>query len=320
MRPPRLRVLALLVGIGLVVGGIGGATYAVFFATTSNTGNSFTAVADWTPPAASASVIARSNGYLAGLLRQGRTYYVYANVTDTGNPASGVTSVTANVSNITTGQTAVPLVSGSYSVNGVSYNYRSAVLTANAGLTAGAKTYTLTLTDAAGNSQTQSGFSVTIDNTAPAGSDIQTANGGSIVGRAETGDRITFTFTEQIDPYSILASWTGASTFVTVRLNNNSGGDRVQIWNSANTAQLPLGQVILGRTDYVTSSRTFTNSTMVQSGTTITITLGTPSGATTTAAGNGTMTWTPSATALDAAGNACSTALVTESGAADREF
>jgi hypothetical protein len=32
------------------------------------------------------------------------------------------------------------------------------------------------------------------------------------------------------------------------------------------------------------------------------------------------MTWTPSATALDVAGNACATTVVTESGAADVEF
>ena len=32
------------------------------------------------------------------------------------------------------------------------------------------------------------------------------------------------------------------------------------------------------------------------------------------------MTWTPSASALDVAGNACSTAVVTEGGGADKEF
>jgi hypothetical protein len=315
-----VRLLAIVVGLGLAVGVAGGATYAAFFATSSNTGNSFAAVADWTPPSASASVIARTTSYLAGLIRQGGSYYVYANISDSGNPASGVTSVTANVSNITTGQTAVALSAGSFSVNGVGYGYRSAALTANNPLVAGAKTYTLTMTDGAGNSQTQSGFNVTVDNTAPTGSDVQTANGGATVGKAETGDRITYTYSQQIDPYSILANWTGASVLVTVRINNNSGGDRVQIWNAANTAQLRLGLVILGRTDYVTGNRTFTNSAMVQTGTTITVTLGTPSGATGTAAGNGTMTWTPNAAALDAAGNACSTAVVTESGLADREF
>jgi len=59
---------------------------------------------------------------------------------------------------------------------------------------------------------------------------------------------------------------------------------------------------------------------MVQSGAAITITLGTASGAVTTAAGTGTMIWTPSNTATDRAGNPCSIANATESGPADKEF
>jgi len=316
----RIRFLAFVTGLGLALGA-SGAAFAAFFATTSNSGNSFSAAPDLTAPTAGASVIQRSPaGYLAGSIRPGATYYVFASVTDTGNPASGVASVTADVSTITAGQTAAALASGSYTVQGVSYNYRSALLTADAGLTAGAKPYTLTMTDAAGNAGTQS-FSVTVDTTVPAGSDVQTANGGATAGKAEAGDTITFTFSEQIDPGSILAGWTGASTLVTVRLNNGGGGnDSAQIWNAANTAELALGSVNLGRTDYVTASRTFGSSTMVQSGNTIVVTLGTASGVVPTAGGTGTMTWTPSATATDGAGNACSTAAVTESGAADVEF
>ena len=52
---------------------------------------------------------------------------------------------TVNVSNFTTGQTAVPLVAGSYTAFGTTYNYRSAALTANAVLSAGSKTYAGTL-------------------------------------------------------------------------------------------------------------------------------------------------------------------------------
>ena len=319
-RSPHHRAIALLVGIGLLLGASGGVTYAAFSSTTSNGGNSFAAAPDFVAPQASASVIAKTTGYLAGSIRQGGTYYVYANVSDTGNPASGVATVSADVSAITTGQTAAALSAGSFSVNGVSYNYRSASLTANNPLAAGSRSYTLALTDNDSNSRTQSGFSVTVDNTAPGGADIQTANGGSIVGRAETSDTVTFTFTEIMEPNSFLAGWTGASTTVTVRLNQNPSGDRLLIFDAANTTQLPFGSVNLIRLDYVTASRTFTNSTMVQSGATILITLGTPSGATTTAAGTGNMTWPPSATATDAAGNACTITTITESGAADPEF
>jgi hypothetical protein len=59
---------------------------------------------------------------------------------------------------------------------------------------------------------------------------------------------------------------------------------------------------------------------MVMNGSTITITLGTPSVTADTAAGSGTMTWTPSASATDRAGNAASTSTVTENGSGDKEF
>lgn len=276
---------------------------------------------DTTPPNVSAAVIAKTQGGSPGYVRQGGTYYVYANVSDPGSPSTGVSSVTANVSAVTTGQTAVPLVAGSYTVGGVTYGYRSASLTASNPLSEGAKSFSITAVDGAGNSATQGGFTVTVDNTPPSGVDVQTANAsGGTVGRAEAGDTITFTFSEPIEPGSILAGWDGSATTVTVRLVNNGAGDRVQVRNAANTSQLPLGTVNLGRTDYVSTTRNFTGSTMVMSGSTVTITLGTPSGAVGTAAGNGTMTWTPTATLYDRAANACLTTAVTESGPADREF
>jgi hypothetical protein len=294
-----------------------------FTATAADAGNSITAAADFRAPTASASAIGKTAGGIAGSIKKAGTYYVYANVSDTGNPASGVSKVTANVSTITSGSTAVALSSGSFSAGGVTYNYRSAALTAGSSLAAGNYSYSLTLTDVAGNSATQSGFSVTVNNTAPSGTDVQTTNGGSIAGRADAGDKITFTFGSEIEPISILAGWSGASTNVVVRLNNATN-DTVTIFNSTNATQLPLGSISLGRSDYATANITFgatgTASTMVMSGNTITITLGTQSAAATTAAATGTMSWTPSATATDAAGNAVSTTAVTESGAADKEF
>lgn len=312
-------ILVLLLGIG------GGVAWAAFSATTSDGPNSFTAAADFVAPTASASVIAKTTGYLSGTIRQGGAYYVYANVTDTGNPASGVSTVTANVSTISTGQTAVALTStgGPFSVNGVSYTYRSASVTANNPLAAGSYSYTLTMADAAANSGTQSGVPVTVDNTVPTGTDVQTANGGTIVGRPQENDTITFTFSETMDPDSILSGWTGASTGVVVRINNVAGGDTLQVWNAGNTAQLPLGQVDLAR-NYVNANRSYgatgTASAMVQSGTSITITLGTQSGNGRTVGAAATMVWTPAAGATDGAGNACSTAAVAETGAADVEF
>lgn len=319
MRRSSLRSLVLLLAVGLVAGIGGGATWAAFSASATNSGSTFSAAGDGTPPSASASVIQKSQGGIVGFIRQGGQYRVYANVTDGGSPPSGVATVTANVSSITAGQTAAALTSGSWTVAGVAYNYRSGLLTADNPLAAGSYAYTLTMTDNNSNSQTQGGFSVTVDNTAPAGADIQTANGGATVGKAEANDTITYTFTKAIDPESFLAGWSGASTTVTLRLVNNGNFDQVHIYNAANTAQLPLGIVDLRR-NYVSSTVNFTNSTMVMSGATITVTLGAPSGATLTVVQPQSMDWTPSASAYGPAGNPVSTALVGESPPGDVEF
>ena len=319
-RPRLLLALALLAGLALLGGK---ATLAAFSSSASNPGSAFDAAPDWVAPAISATVISKSPGYSAGHVKQGGTYYVYANVSDTGNPASGVGSVTADLSAVTSGATSVALVAGSYSAEGVSYAYRSASRVADDPLAAGTQAYTLTATDVAGNDRTETGFSVTVDNTAPGASDVQAANGSTIVGRPQQNDTITYTYSEPIDPQSILAGWTGAGTSVVVRVNNTNP-DRVLIFNAANTTQLPFGTVNLARNDYVGANRTFgatgTPSSMVRSGSTITITLGTQSGNGTTAAATATSVWTPSAAVYDRAGNAGLPGSATESGAADKEF
>ena len=279
-------------------------------------------VVDTTPPVVSAAVIAKTAGGTPGFVKQGGTYFVYANANDaagtTGNHV--VSAVTANVTNITTGQTAVALVAGSFTVGGVTYGYRSNSITATNPQTAGAKLFTVGATDASGNPSAVFTGSVTVDNTVPTASDIQTANNGSTVGRAETGDTITYTFSEAMDPSSILSGWTGSATSVTLRLNNVGGGDTVTVFDSANTSQLNLGSVDLSRTGYTTATVSFSNSTMTMTGSTITIVLGTPNGATRTASNKGGMVWSPSTAATDLAGNACSAATATESGILDKEF
>ena len=110
-----------------------------------------------------------------------------------------------------------------------------------------------------------------------------------------------------------------------VQLTNGGGGnDTITFFSTVSPfPQLPMGSINLGRTDYTSGNVTFggaTSSTMVVSGNSIVVTLGTASAADTTAASTGTMTWTPSATATDRAGNACSTTAANESGAADKDF
>ena len=275
---------------------------------------------DVTAPAVTSAVIAKSIGGAAGFVRPGGQYRVYANVTDLGSPASGVSTVEADVSNLTTGATSVSLTSGSFTIDGVSYNYRSGNRSVSGSTAAGATTFSITATDAHSNSDTQGDFSVTVDDTAPSAVDVQTVNGGATTGRMETGDELVLTYSEPMDPDQILAGWTGEQTTVTVRLQNNGGGDRITIRPGTGGGALPLGTVFLNRTDFTTSHRNFTGSTMVMSGATITITVGTPNGAVTTAAAAANMTWRPSGTATDLAGNACSTTTRTELGVLDLDL
>jgi len=323
-RPRFLAALLTAVFVGFTAGGGGPLSLAILTDSENNPSTFTSAVKfDIVAPTVTASVISKTPQYTPGYIRQAGTYYIYANVTDAGNPPSGVSTVTADVSTITTGQTAVALAAGSYSVGGVSYGYRSASVTANNPLTAGSYSYSVTATDASANSATQSGLTVTVDNTVPTGSAIQTANGSTTAGKAELGDTVTYTFSEPIDPQSILAGWTGASTSVVVRINNNASIDTLLVFNAANTTQLPLGSLNL-RGDYLAANRTFgasgTASTMVLSGNSIIVTLGTASGTTNTVVTANNMTWTPAAGALDRAGNACTTTAVTEGGASDVEF
>jgi hypothetical protein len=313
------------------------AALAAFGAKTQNEGDIVTAAADFTPPAITAKVVAKSLGGVTGFVRKGGGYFVYANVsTDTGSPASGLSTVKANAAEFTTGQTATTLTAGTFTAEGVAYNYRSAELTANA-TTEGSKPYAVTATDVAGNAKTVNG-TATIDNVLPTAANVQTTNvAGGTVGRAEKGDTVIFTFSEPIDPQSVLAGWTGAATNVVVRLADNgllglaTGNDELLVYNAANNTQLPLGAVNLGRGDYVAGllggfvsfGATGTASSMVMSGNTITITLGTELGVlvgTTTAAGTGTMIWTPVATPYDRAGNVMATTAASQSPAPTKAF
>ena len=130
---PRGRLIALVLAaiiVGSLAGGLGGVSLAILTDQESDASTFGTAATfpDVTPPVVSSSVISKTTPYLPGFIRQGGTYHVYANVTDAG---SGVATVRANVSTVTTGQTAVALVAGTYSIGGVAYTYRSASLTAN---------------------------------------------------------------------------------------------------------------------------------------------------------------------------------------------
>ena len=303
--------------------------------------STFLAAPDWVAPLVERSVMGKETGYLAGSIKQGGTYFIYADVSDEGNPPSGVDRVRADVTIVTPDGSSVPLFGGSYSVGGVTYGFRSGLLTAAGLLAEGARQYAIRPTDAAGNTRTQEGFSVNIDNAAPGAVDVQTGNRvGGVEGRAEAGDTITFTYSERIDPASVLGGWTGSSTNVVVQIIDGGcalvgsatvcARDTLEVYHPTNIATVPLGTVRLPGGDYhgtalgvaapLTFGATGTPSTMVQSAATITITLGTASATAGTAAQTGNMVWEPSSLVFDAAGNLALSTFVTEPGTSDKEF
>jgi hypothetical protein len=315
-RRAKLTALVSVAAIAMASATIGG-TQGAFAGQTDEGLNVITAMPDFRGPTVSPIAIGKDSGGATGFIHTAATYRVYAQVSDVGTPPSGTAAVVANVSNVTGGQIAVPLVAGTYTAGGASYNYRSAVLTAGT-LPAGPLTFSVTATDAAANATLASG-SVMVDNTAPAATNISAS--GGIAGRPEAGDVLTLTTNDTLDSYSLLANWTGAATTVQVRIVNQGGGDRLQVWDSTGLTQVPLGTINLGRTDFTTTTLAFNGSTMTQSGTSITITLGAPVvGAVTTVAGTGNMSWNPSATGTDRAGNPMTTGAFNEPAPVDIDF
>ncbi|HEY7198104.1 MAG TPA: LamG domain-containing protein [Gaiellaceae bacterium] len=160
MRRAGAIVCALAVALGAAAAG-----WAAFSSVTTNP-STFSAAPDLSNPTVTASVIARPGGANPGKIRQGGQYYVYANATDAGNPASGISSVTANLTSFDTGTGSVALTAtgGPWTIGATSYTYRSAVLTANTPLTTGnSYAYTVTANDNASHSSGATSFSVTIE-------------------------------------------------------------------------------------------------------------------------------------------------------------
>jgi hypothetical protein len=336
--PARLARTALsLIALAATCSLVLGSTVSAYSAASTTAVNTFTAATDWAPPVATAAAIGRTTAYGTGFIKQGGSYYVYAEVSDTGNPASGTASVTANVDTITSAHPAVVLTAGSYDAGGVVYNRRTAILTAGSSLNPGSYTYTLTSTDNAANSATQS-FTVVIDNTAPTATDVQSTNvSGGTVGHFDAGDTLKLSYSSSIDPYSILSGWDGTTTPVQVALidGGTSAPDYIEVYTAGSSptslTQVPVGVIYLGAKDYLTTGTgnyvsygatgAASLSTMTMSGANVTITLGTPGdNSSSTSTTHAAMTWTPSTTATDIAGNAVTATTVTQTGALHVNF
>lgn len=324
--------LAAVAGLALLAASIAGVA-AGFVSVTGNDGNSITSADDFRAPAVAALAVGKQEGGATAFVRSGGAYYVYADVeADGGNPPSGAGPITADVSALTDGETAVELVPGSYSAGGESYSHRAGPLTADAGLAAGAAGFTVTTTDLAGNEHTEPG-SATVDDTAPEAADVQAEDGGGTPGLAEEGDLVTLTFGEPVDPVSALDGWDGAPAPVVARLyDGGAGSDYLRFFDAGDATELGLGVVELGGEDYavgdpgghVTFGATGAPATLELDGDRVTVLLGAyaaPGAAVrdTQLAGS-TAVWTPGAALTDRAGNLVDPAPAVESGPTDVEL
>ncbi len=179
-------------------------------------------------------------------------------------------------------------------------------------------------TDGLGHTTNSATITLIIDNTHPTAANVQTANGGT-QGRIDSGDTMSFTWSEAMDPASIMTGWNGGSTPVRVFVDNNTNGtsDAVVIYNATGATRLNITGVngLRLNANYANSD-SWLDGTMAMSGNSVTVTVGTTisgtlnTGVTTSAQLN----WWSSNAATDLAGNTATGNTANETGATDRDF
>lgn len=292
----RLALAIIIVGAALVLGRDPfGSTAAVLTDSQPVEENTFGTRLDWQPPTVDAVLIENEIGY-ADIVRPDGSYYVCANLSDAGNPSSGVDSVTANVAVagnvVTLGGDAITVRSGSYTCAGASFGFRSRSQSADAGLPDGERSYQVAAEDGAGNVATSTSWTVTIDGTRLLPTQLSTSNAAT-AGVMEAGDSFTVTLDgSDIDLANILAGWDGSTWTDGLALkvfdddkkfgDNDGlalchGGTGAKCKASGDGQDNILGRVDLGATDYVTGGPVVFDATIAWDGgtRTLTVTVGT---------------------------------------------
>lgn len=163
-----------------------------------------------------------------------------------------------------------------------------------------------------------------VDKAVPTAGDIQAINGSGTRGRIDSGDKITYSFSEPVTPQSVLSSWDGSSSrSVTVTFSDNGAGATERISSiTASGVTVNLGTVNFGSSGnagYLSGTGTAT-ADMTMSGSTVTLSLNGGPTTATTASGSTTLVWLPSSAVKDSAGNTMAVTAAQESGAIDLDF
>jgi hypothetical protein len=284
------RALVMFAALMAAVAAVQG-SQAVFTASATNAGSSFATAADWDAPAVTLTTPADGSA-----------------TNDTTPTLSGAAgNVTGDSTTVT-----VKIYSGS-SATGTALQTKTVTrsgatwTTTASTLAVGTYTAQATQTDTAGNTGTSSANTFTVDTTKPAVSSVSAANKtGGTAGKIEAGDTATFSFSEAIDPASVLSGWDGTSTAVKLRFTNSTT-DSFTVLDSNSLTNVHLGTVATNG-NYVTTTTTF-SATMAMSadGKSAVVTLGTPSNVASTANTAKNMVWTFSTSIKDLAGNTITT-------------
>ena len=256
------------------------------------------------------------------IVRSGVTPTNASSVSWTVTFSENVTGVnTTDFRTAVTGLTGGPAVTGVSPVNGSTY-------TVTAGAGGGVGTLGLNLADDNSIIDTQSkplggsgggadgsftGEVYDVDRVAPTISSVVLRNKpGGAAGRLEQGDQIVVTYSERMKVSSFCSTWSGDGANqnlpgITMRAVNGGGSgdfDSISL-SSSPGCTFRFGTIDLGRNGYVSSSRDFTNSTASwdQAARTLMITLGAPSGSTTTVTSASTATYAGDGNITDPGGN-----------------
>jgi hypothetical protein len=284
------RIVVLLAAVLAAAAAVQG-SQATFTASATNSGTSFVTASKFPPTVTLTAPVDGS-----------ATKDTTPAFVGTADSATGDSStVTARIySGTSTAGALVQTKSGTRSGTSFSFSLTTA-------LAQGTYTAVVTQTDTSGNTGTSNAVTFKVDTTAPTATSVSAANKtGGTAGKIESGDTLTYTYSEAMSPASIWAGWSGASTAVHIRFTS-SGNDTITVLTTGNVASINLGSVATNA-DYVSATTTF-NATMALSadGTSVVVTLGTPSNVNWSASPGRNMSWTPSASAKDLAGNAAST-------------
>jgi hypothetical protein len=280
-----------------------GASYDLRVVTTDNASNTFTSptvtvTVDRTAPAApSTPVLASASD--SGVTGDNLTNATTPTITGTAEAGSTV-RIFDGVSQV-----------GSGTATGGSYSITTSVLTN------GAHSITATATDTAGNTSPASAvLTVTIDTVAPTPTAVTLAN-GLVLGKMDTGDTATITYSEQLNASTLCSAWSSNSTTQSVSnatvtvtdVGTSPTADSLTV--STPSCTFHLGTVVIG--DNVTGgagkTATFTSSTLSWNPTTnkLTITVGTFVGTSTATIRTGVAAlapkYTPDVALADLAGN-----------------